>query len=508
MKKHNQQAGFSVIELLITLFIAVAFLVSGYQLYSVITRDGGESRTQSRASNLAYDYIQRYTSSALAICSEQSILTDQAVSADNLSNVLVTVTISCPYGDTPTISKVLVIVKYGSPQKEVAHSVYTEKVLPEGAWQQINAGDGHTCGVAGGQAYCWGSGSLGQLGNNTTGNSLIPAAVDTAGILSGKVPSRITAGVAFSCTVASSLAYCWGSGSLGQLGNGSTTQQNAPVAVNTAGVLSGKTVTDVSAGWLHTCAVASGNAYCWGTGSFGRLGNNATTQQNAPVAVNTAGVLSGKTVTAVAAGNVHSCAVADGQAYCWGWNGNGELGNNSTTQSLVPVAVYTGGVLNGKTVTRISVAASSGTRHSCAVADGQAYCWGQGAYGKLGNNSTADSSVPVAVDISGVLAGKTVTDISAGMDHTCAVAGGRVYCWGRNATWGQLGNNSTADSLVPVAVETSIMAGSATSVSAGTNHSCAIAKSRVYCWGLNSNGALGNNSVTYSRVPVEIAASS
>jgi len=139
-----------------------------------------------------------------------------------------------------------------------------------------------------------------------------------------------------------------------------------------------------------------------------------------------------------------SCAIAsDDKAYCWGYNSEGNLGNNSTANSKVPVAVNTSGVLAGKTIKQIS--------SSCAIAsDDKAYCWGLGSAGRLGNNSTADSSIPVAVDTSGVLAGKTIKQISAGGTHTCAIASDdKAYCWGVGLA---LGNNSINNSLVPTHV--------------------------------------------------------
>jgi hypothetical protein len=120
----------------------------------------------------------------------------------------------------------------------------------------------------------------------------------------------------------------------------------------------------------------------------------------------------------------------------------------------------------------------------------------------LGNNATGDSPVPVAVDTSGALAGKTFIQISAGANHTCGIAsGGQAYCWGDNSI-GQLGNNSTAaNSLVPVAVDTSgVLAGQALiQIAAGGTHVCALAADRqVYCWGVNTYGQFGNSA--YLRV--------
>ena len=123
------------------------------------------------------------------------------------------------------------------------------------------------------------------------------------------------------------------------------TQSLVPVAVTTSGVLSGKTITQVTAGNSHTCALdTSGAAYCWGANGNGQLGINSTTRSPVPVAVTTTGVLSGKKLTQITGGYGHTCALdSTGAAYCWGANGNGQLGNSSTTQSLVPVAVTTSG---------------------------------------------------------------------------------------------------------------------------------------------------------------------
>src|SRR5690606_14942183 len=152
-----------------------------------------------------------------------------------------------------------------------------------------------------------------------------------------------------------------------------------------------------------------GQAYCWGGGASGQLGNGDTNNSSVPVAVSTSGVLASKTVTAISAGGGHTCAVADGQVYCWGYGWDGQLGNGDTNNSSVPVAVSTSGVLASTTVTAIS----AGAGHAAVPADGQAYCWGGGGGGQLGNGDTNNSSVPVAVSTSGVLASKTVTAISA-----------------------------------------------------------------------------------------------
>ncbi len=447
-------------------------------------------------------------------------------------------------------------------QSLVPAAVTTSGVLSGKTLTQITAGSSHTCALdTSGTAYCWGANGNGQLGNNTTAKSLVPIAVTTSGVLSGKILTQITAGFGHTCALdAAGLGYCWGANGNGQLGNSSTTQSLVPVAVTTSGVLSGKALTQISAdeNGMYTCALDSaGAAYCWGAASFGQLGNGGVSSTpGVPVAVVTSGVLSGKALTQIATGSGSTCAVAStGAAYCWGQGVNGELGDNSTASSTSPVAVTMSGVLAGKTLTQVSLGTNfacaldasgaaycwglntsgqvgnpatathflvpvavtpqatitAGYTHSCVISNGKAYCWGDNSDGELGNGSTTSSSVPVAVVTSGVLSGVTLTQITAGFFFTCALSStGAVYCWGFNSD-GELGNNSTANSSVPVAVSTSgALAGlTVTQISADSGfNACALSSAgAAYCWGRNTDGQLGNNTITSSSVPVAVSMS-
>jgi alpha-tubulin suppressor-like RCC1 family protein len=223
------------------------------------------------------------------------------------------------------------------------------------------------------------------------------------------------------------------------------------VAVVTSGALAGKAVTHVSAGYYDTCALDSaGAAYCWGYNGNGQLGHGTTTNSSVPVAVVTSGALAGQTLTQLSASWYHTCAVdAAGAAFCWGDNSDGQLGDGSTTSSSVPVAVAVSGVLAGKTISNVTI----GDYDTCAMdSAGLAYCWGDNTHGELGDDATIDSSVPVAVDTAGVLAGKTLTQVTAGIWHACALdTTGSVYCWGRSVS-GELGDDSNSASSVPVLV--------------------------------------------------------
>jgi alpha-tubulin suppressor-like RCC1 family protein len=377
---------------------------------------------------------------------------------------------------------------------------------PGASW--ISAGRIHSCALDSGEAYCWGLNDFGQLGDGNHAESSVPVAVDTSGVLAGKTLTQISAGGDQSCALDSAgAAYCWGHDVLGGLGDGDGPDSDVPVAVDTSGVLAGKTLTQISSGLLSACALDSaGAAYCWGSGGEGQLGDGSTAPiSGVPVAVDTSGVLAGKTLTQISAGNISTCALdSAGAAYCWGNNYLGALGDGSTTDSDVPVAVDTSGVLAGKTLTQISV----GEGFACALdSAGAAYCWGNND-GDLGDGSHADSDVPERVVTSGVLAGKTLTQIAAGNVSTCALdSAGAAYCWGINED-GELGDGSINSSpvTVPVAVDTSgVLAGKTlTQISVNYGPACALdSAGAAYCWGENEGGELGDgSSALNSDVPV------
>ena len=247
------------------------------------------------------------------------------------------------------------------------------------------------------------------------------AAPQDASAASSRAAS-LTAGDYYSCVLKGGQAYCWGSNYSGQLGDGSTAESDVPVAVDTSGVLAGKTLTQIATAADSTCALdSSGAAYCWGDNGSGQLGDGNFTGSDSPVAVYTGGVLAGKTLTQISGGGDFMCALdSTGAAYCWGDNSNGQLGNGNEgpiAGSDVPVAVVTSGALAGKTLTQIS----AGDEGVCALdSTGAAYCWGNEPYGMFSNDSFDSSDVPVAAATVGALAGVAISSDRGGQLSTCA----------------------------------------------------------------------------------------
>ena len=186
----------------------------------------------------------------------------------------------------------------------------------------------------------------------------------------------------------------------------------------------------------------------------------------------------GVTITAVAAGENHTCAVIDGGGVkCWGLNNNGQLGNGTTTNSNSPVDVCADAACTASMSGVVAIAA--GENHTCALTDGGGVkCWGWNRSGQLGNGAVTDFFTPnptatdVCVDPACELFLSDVVSLTAGGSHTCALgAGGGIRCWGSNGS-GQLGDGTTvsrATSVVVRGLESEVAA-----ISAGGVHTCAL----------------------------------
>lgn len=348
----------------------------------------------------------------------------------------------------------------------------------------ISAGHHHTCALTmQGGIKCWGGNVDGQVGNGSTVYAVATPA-DVEGFDAGAV--GIAAGGAHTCAVTViGGVLCWGRNMSGQLGNGNMTGSPIPVAV-----LQLVGVSAVAAGGDHSCvSLEAGGARCWGRNFGGELGDGGYENSSIPVVV----AALGTRVAAVAAGNAHTCALTfAGGVDCWGINSNGQLGNDSDELSPMPVAVA--GSASGVE------AMATGSLHTCGLTKaGGVKCWGNNEFGQLGNGSDGDNAMPVPV--MGFASGTTA--VATGLGHTCLLtSAGRVKCSGHNY-YGQLGDGSFKNNLVPVDV---MALADVTAISAGFSHSCALRSTgSVRCWGANLEGQLGNGSTGFgSGAPVAV----
>jgi alpha-tubulin suppressor-like RCC1 family protein len=364
----------------------------------------------------------------------------------------------------------------------------------------VTAGADHVCALTDqGQAYCWGSNELGQLG---TGSTDTVAHTKPARIGGDVTFTTLAAGLTHTCGLTRDGAlFCWGANDSAQLGDG--TIKNSPTPVRVATDVKFKTI---GPGGTHTCAVSvDGVGYCWGGNWHGQLGlANRDGDAGAPCCYRLpTPIRTELRFASLVAGGISSCGVAvDGKAYCWGSPQEGRLGTgvadaaNKSADKTVPTAVA-GELVFATVMPR--------AWHTCGLSSMKAvFCWG-------GNMFQMESAVPKLV------ADMQFTVVSTGLFHDCALARDQAaYCWGQN-TDGELGDGTTRDAAVPQRVATtrrfvSIAAGGNAFVAKPGDVStwgftCGVTaeEGTVLCWGDNRHGALGNASTDRAMTPTPIA---
>ncbi|MCL2149493.1 MAG: hypothetical protein FWH51_00975 [Dehalococcoidia bacterium] len=380
----------------------------------------------------------------------------------------------------------------------------------------VSAGGSHTVALHNdGTVWAWGSNEYGQLGNNSTAGSLTPARVVGPGGV-GFLADIIAVSAGDAHTVAlkdDGTVWAWGANNHGQLGNNSTADSLTPVQVVDPDDITGflADIAAISAGGLYTVALkADGTVWTWGANSDGQLGNDSSADSWIPDQVREpwGGVNYLTEIIAISAGYAHTIVLKeDGTVWAWGQNYYGQLGDGTTTSSSTPVQV-----INPMDVTGFLtdiVAVSAGYYHTVALkADGTVWAWGYNFYGQLGDSTDAHRYSPIQVP--GLL---EVAAISAGYAHTVALkADGTVWAWGLNSA-GQLGNDSSTDSWIPDQVRepwggvnylTDIIA-----ISAGGYHAIALksdgaGEGTLWSWGDNDFGQLGDGTAVNRLAPVQV----
>jgi alpha-tubulin suppressor-like RCC1 family protein len=334
---------------------------------------------------------------------------------------------------------------------------------------------------------------------------------------------QVSNGTDHTCAVAGDdRAYCWGYNNLGQLGDGTAEQRTRPVAVagglrfrlvsagngNTCGITSdglaycwgnigqpapapvpgGRRWRTIDAGLDFACGLSDPDrqAYCWGVNFMGQLGDGTLSGRAVPTPV-----LGGRAYRNITTGAAHTCAVTvDNKAFCWGDNRDVQLGDGTTLRRRTRPRLVAGD--------HAFLQVDAGREHTCGVTtDDRALCWGSTMDG-IGDGSTAPRSVPTALATT-----QRFDRVSGFGEHSCAeTTANRAYCWGFNR-YGGLGDGTTTRRLRPVAVTGGL---TFTQVSAGGTHSCGITGvGALYCWGGNYTGQLGDGTLEDREVPTLIA---
>lgn len=242
---------------------------------------------------------------------------------------------------------------------------------------------------------------------------------------------------------------------------------------------------NVASGTYHGCVIdTEEDAYCWGGNWKGQLGNGTYDQSLIPVKVS-----GSHDWASIYAGHDTTCALTtSGAAYCWGYGSRN--GDGTTNDQPTPTAVSGGYTF---------IALSVGFYHACGVVTGgDMYCWGGNNNGQLGDNSTSHRNSPVLVN-----GGHDFKAVSAGQFHTCGITtSDDAYCWGKNND-GQVGDNSTSERHVPTAVGGGLKF---SQVSSGAAHTCGIITTgEAYCWGYNGQGQHGDNSWDQHLTPSPVS---
>ncbi len=314
------------------------------------------------------------------------------------------------------------------------------RVTGLGSARTVTAGSVQACAlIANGEVWCWGSNADGELGDGEVTTNYNPTPVKVMGLPSGV--SALTSQQQTTCALigSSNDVYCWGSNTLGELGSNASGNFSAtPIKIAGLGRVSQVSMAD------HACGIVGPTLYCWGNNDNGECGQPSSTSSiTAPVSMGF-GLLGAPQQVGATAG--HSCVLlTGGSVYCWGSNSWGCLGDPGTdVNASVSQPVQVTG-LSG--VTQLAV----DSYENCAiVTTGNVWCWGSRMFGALGDgNIEPDGYSVTPIEVGNV---SNAVALSMGAQHTCAlIANGSIKCWGAGAV-GQLGNSASSNSGVPVDV--------------------------------------------------------
>ena len=389
-------------------------------------------------------------------------------------------------------------------QLEASATPYVSRATQIGKqrWDAVSAGGGHICGLRDGHLYCWGRNDRGQISDLISGNAVEP--YEIAAPKSGVKWSVVAAGYDTTCAIAAGSLYCWGANDTGQLGTGDRVDIGTPTAIKSditdwiAVDSASYTVSgvDYSERWGHACAIStSAGVYCWGRNKYGELGDGTYVDSDVPVAAALP-----SPATSISVGRLRTCATTESkELYCWGWAGDRGLGDPnivSFTIGTSPIPIR-GSDLTGWTHV------DSNEWLSCALRDGEVWCWGWTGGGGLGNGVFGGYSWgKVASGASELSVGWSANIDDDGndawdLDLNCIIVDGKLQCWGDNR-FGQLGQGGATMQPTPSEVTGGHRF---SSIAAGGSHVCGIENGNLLCWGSTSHGQANGVIAGTSAVP-------
>ena len=369
-----------------------------------------------------------------------------------------------------------------------------------------------------GKVYTLGSNRDGQLGNGTTNYSNEPICISDIedSPLKGKNIVDIYGGSTMIARDSDGKLYSWGNNNSGKLGNGTTGNSSMPICISDIenSPLNKRNVVDVYVNYSNTIIAkdSDGKLYSWGLNALGELGDGTTDVSYMPICISDIenSPLNGKNIVKIYQGNQMIIAKdSNGKLYSWGSNSSGQLGNGTTVNSSMPICIsdIENSPLKGKNIVDVH---NNTIRVIAKDSNGKLYSWGDNEYGQLGNGTTVNSSMPVCIsDIeSSPLKGKNIVDVYGG--SIAKDSNGKLYSWGYN-DYGQLGNGTTTNSSMPICIsdiENSPLKGKKIVDVYDKLYGDIIVKDnngKLYSWGSNSSGQLGNGTTKNSSMPVCIS---
>lgn len=389
--------------------------------------------------------------------------------------------------------------------------------------KDIKSGGGHICAIdTQNSLRCWGSNDHGQLGDGTTYDSTIPS----IGISFPEGISSFALGKSHTCVLLKNgVVKCWGGNDSGQLGN----ELKEDILLPSNALELASNVKAISISGTYSCALLtseelycwgytldipsekvifinvgpdssscvilfSGKVKCWGSNSYGQLGNGTRNNSKNPIEV----IGLPRDVISIVSGDYHKCALTkSGAVKCWGKNDDGQLGDDSNNTRFHPVEVT--GLSSGV------LAIYAGGDHTCAMLkSGLIKCWGSNNFGELGNGNKQSSNIPVNFNL---FPTNIIKYFMAGINNSCAILNsGIIKCWGRNL--GECSGEGI-ESIKPLSVfgtEKINNNWKAIEISTGDEHSCAITDiGEIKCWGKNSRGKFIQSDNDNYYCPVSIS---